>query len=556
MYFTQSPPELGNQFEDDRVLRSYLHRVLPHDVGAQIEPQLIEMGALAGGELYREQLADRENEPRLVQWDAWGNRIDRIEVTAVWRRAERLAPEYGLVAAAYERRYGRYSRVQQFALAYLFTASTDLYSCPLAMTDGAACALMASRNQALIAHAVPRLTSRDPKVFWTSGQWMTEASGGSDVGLSETRARLENGTWRLTGRKWFTSAIASQMALTLARPEGNVPGGKGLALFYVETRDAQGKLNGITVNRLKDKLGTRKVPTAELDLEGTAAQLVCGATDGIKNIAPMLNVTRTWNAVSAVSFMRRGLALARDYARRRVAFGMLLSDQPLHIDTLADIQAQFEAAFHLTFFIVELLGRTEGAEASEQEQTLLRILTPVTKLLTARLSVAVLSEVIESFGGAGYVEDTGLPLMLRDAHVLPIWEGTTNVLALDTLRALEGVRGVDVLRVQAGLLLQDVQHPDLMQISARVERTLLNVRAAIDAYANGGVDQLEASARRLALALGRSYALALLCRHAQWSLTQEGDARALAAARRFAAAESDTLPEMSLIDARLLAKER
>ncbi|HET7161035.1 MAG TPA: acyl-CoA dehydrogenase family protein, partial [Burkholderiales bacterium] len=235
MYFTQSPPELGNQFEDDRVLRSYLHRVLPHDVRAQIEPQLIEMGALAGGELYREQLADRENEPRLVQWDAWGNRIDRIEVTAVWRRAERLAPEYGLVAAAYERRYGRYSRVQQFALAYLFTASTDLYSCPLAMTDGAACALMASRNQALIAHAVPRLTSRDPKVFWTSGQWMTEGSGGSDVGLSETRARLENGTWRLTGRKWFTSAIASQMALTLARPEGNAPGGKGLALFYVET---------------------------------------------------------------------------------------------------------------------------------------------------------------------------------------------------------------------------------------------------------------------------------------------------------------------------------
>ncbi|MES2561857.1 MAG: acyl-CoA dehydrogenase family protein, partial [Pseudomonadota bacterium] len=492
----------------------------------------------------------------LIQWDAWGNRIDRIEVTAVWRRAERLAAQYGLVATAYERRFGRYSRVQQFALAYLFTASTDLYSCPLAMTDGAACALLASGNQALIAHAVPRLTSRAPQSFWTSGQWMTEATGGSDVGLSETRAVLESGAWRLYGRKWFTSAIASQMALTLARPEGNAPGGKGLALFYVETRDAEGMLNRITVNRLKDKLGTRKVPTAELELEGTAAQLVCGATDGIKHIAPMLNVTRTWNAVSAVSLMRRGLALARDYARRRIAFGTPLIDKPLHLDTLAGLQAEFEAAFHLTFFIVELLGRSESGEASEQEQTLLRILTPVTKLLTARQSVAVLSEVIESFGGAGYVEDSGLPLLLRDAHVLPIWEGTTNVLAVDTMRALDGVRGIDVLRVEAGLRLQNVQHPDLVQISARVERTLASARAAIDASANGGADQLEASARRLALMLGRSFALALLCSHAQWSLVRENDTRALAAARRFAATESDLLREMSLGDARLLATER
>jgi acyl-CoA dehydrogenase len=344
--------------------------------------------------------------------------------------------------------------------------------------------------------------------------------------------------------------------LTLARPEGNAPGGKGLALFYVETRDADGSLNRISVNRLKDKLGTRKVPTAELELEGTAAQLVCGATDGIKNIAPMLNVTRTWNAVSAVSLMRRGLALARDYAKRRVAFGTSLSDKPLHLDTLAGLQAEFEAAFHLTFFIVELLGRSEANEASEHQITLLRILTPVTKLSTARQSVAVLSEIVESLGGAGYVEDTGLAFLLRDAHVLPIWEGTTNVLALDTLRALDGVRGIDVLRIEIALLLQNVQHPDLVQISGCVERTLTRAHAAIDASAQGSATALEASARRLALMLGRSFALALLCRHAQWSLMHEGDTRALAAARRFAANESDLLQALSLDDARLLATER
>lgn len=555
MSFVQSPPELGNQFDDDRVLRSYLHRVLPDDVRAQIEPELVAMGELAGVELYRDQLADREHEPRLVHWDAWGHRVDRIEVTALWRKAERIAAEYGLVAAAYERSHGLYSRVHQFALAYLFTPSTDIYSCPLAMSDGAACALIASANAALVERAVPRLTSRDPAVFWTSGQWMTEATGGSDVGRSETVARLENGAWRLHGRKWFTSAIASQMALTLARPEGNAAGGKGLALFYVEMRDAGGRLNGITVNRLKDKLGTRKVPTAELELEGTAAQLVCGTTDGIRNIAPMLNVTRTWNSVSAVALMRRGLALARDYAKRRTAFGAVLAEKPLHLDTLAGLQAEFEAAFHLTFFVIELLGRSEAEQASPQQRSLLRVLTPVAKLMTGKQSVAVLSEVIEAFGGAGYVEDTGLPLLLRDAQVLPIWEGTTNVLALDALRALEGVRGVGLLRREAGFVLQGISHPDLVRISARVEQTLERAGEALQ-NAPDRSSLVEAGARRLTLTLGRTFALALLCRHAQWSLTHEHDERPLAAARRFAAAGVNLLCDMDLADARTLARDQ
>src|SRR5687768_14554237 len=206
MAFIQAPPELGNQYRADRALRSHLARALPADVLAGIDAGLAEMGERAGGELYRAQLADRASEPVLTQWDAWGNRIDRIEVTSLWRRAERIAAEGGLVATAYERRHGRHSRVHQFALVYLFTASTDLYSCPLAMTDGAARALLAAGNQALIDRAVPRLTGRDPRTSWTSGQWMTEAAGGSDVGLTETVARRENGTWRLYGHKWFTSA--------------------------------------------------------------------------------------------------------------------------------------------------------------------------------------------------------------------------------------------------------------------------------------------------------------------------------------------------------------
>src|ERR1051326_3367056 len=202
--FEQAPPTLGNQYEDDRVLRSYLARVCPAEMLREIEPSLLEMGRLAGGELYQLQLGDRLNEPRLTQWDAWGNRIDQIELTPLWRAAERLAAEHGVVAASYERQHGQLSRVHQCALAYLFTPSTDIYSCPLAMTDGAAHTLLASGNQSLIDRAVPHLTSRNPAEFWTSGQWMTELTGGSDVGLSETVAREgKEGVWRLYGRKWF-----------------------------------------------------------------------------------------------------------------------------------------------------------------------------------------------------------------------------------------------------------------------------------------------------------------------------------------------------------------
>ncbi len=555
MPFIQSPPTLGNQYTADRALRSYLARVLPADMLGEIEPALGAMGERAGGELYRFQLADRENEPTLTQWSAWGARIDRIEVSPLWQEARRLAAEQGLVALAYERQHGALSRVHQFALVYLFTPSTDLYSCPLAMSDGAAKTLTASGNERLIARALPRLTSRDSHRLWTSGQWMTEAAGGSDVGLTETAARRENDGWRLYGRKWFTSAIASQMALTLARPEGNPPGSKGLALFYVETQDDRGRPNGIWVSRLKDKLGTRKVPTAELLLDATPAELVGGIGDGVKAIAPMLDVTRTWNAVSAVALARRGLALARDYAYKRIAFGAPLSEKPLHVDTLAGLEAEFLGAFHLTFFVVELLGREEAGKASSEQARLSRLLTPVAKLLTAKQAVQILSEVIEAFGGAGYVEDTGLPLLLRDAQVLPIWEGTTNVLSLETLRALEAAGGLGVLKREIGILLREVRDPDLVRISAQVERAVEQAEAWLDKALGAGPELLEAGARRFAITLGRATELALLARHAQWSFEHEQDRRTLAAARRFAAHGVGRLAVVDGEDSRRLVRD-
>jgi acyl-CoA dehydrogenase len=533
MSFVQAPPVLGNQYDADTALRSLLARLLPAPVLRDVEPGLREMGRLSA-ELYPVQLADRLSEPVLTQWDAWGSRVDRIELTPLWRTAERIAAEHGVVATAYEGAHGRLSRIHQFALAYLFTPSTDIYACPLAMTDGAARVLTDSGNRALIERAVPHLTSRDPAAFWTSGQWMTETTGGSDVARTETEARQDaDGGWKLYGRKWFTSAATSQMALTLARPAGNPPGGRGLALFYVETRDEGGLLRGIRIDRLKDKLGTRKLPTAELTLDGTPAIPVLGLSDGVRGIAPMLNVTRTWNAMSAVALMRRGLALADDYARRRTAFGALLGEQPLHADTLAGLRAEWMGALHLTFRVAELLGAQEAGELDDAGRALLRVLTPLAKLTTARQAVAVASEVVEAFGGAGYVEDTGIPTLLRDAQVLSIWEGTTNVLSLDTLRALESAGGVETIRAEVERCAANVHDPALVPIMRAATHAVERAEAWLEDAMRGGRTEVEAGARRFALTLGRALQVALLTSHAQWE-TDRGERDAAPAARRLA----------------------
>ena len=541
MTFVQQPPRLGNQYDEDRVLRSFLQRTLPADVLEEIEPQLRRMGELSAGRLLELSVAHRRDEPQHVPFDPWGQRIDEVRVNAAWHEYARVAAQEGLIAIAYERAHGAHSRVHQFALVHLFDPSAQFYTCPLAMTDGCARTLETLAAPELRDRVLPRLVSRDPSWAWTSGQWMTEQIGGSDVGLSETLARETSEGWRLDGTKWFVSAATSEVALTLARPEGNGPGGKGLALFFVQARDERGRLNRIVLNRLKDKLGTRQLPTAELVLEDTPAELVCGHSDGVRNMSGMLNLTRTWNAVCAVAKLRRGLVLARDYARRRVAFGAPLAEKPLHLETLADLAAEQEAAFLLAFHAVTLLGREETGELEPGGAALLRLLQPVAKLVTARQAIAGASEIVECFGGAGYVEDTGLPELLRDCQVYPIWEGTTNVLALECFRAVQRADAlapfVEEIRTRASV----ATHPALLEPAGAACNAAQRAQEWWSAGAARGPVASEAGARRFAFTLGRALALALLVEQAQWAINSEGDGRSAEAARRFAAAGVDFL---------------
>ncbi len=542
MGFHQAPPTLGNQYDSDPLLQEYLERTLPAALRERLEPEYRALGELGGGELFQLSLADLDSEPVHTVWDAWGNRIDHVEVTEVWKRAQKICAEHGLVAAGYDRELGPFARIHQHLLNYVAQASLDTYNCPLAMTDGAARTLLDSGNQALIDHALPRLLSRDPETMWTSGQWMTERIGGSDVGQTETVAKRDGDVWRLYGTKWFTSATTADMALTLARPEGNPPGSRGLAMFYLELRDADGRLKNLHINRLKDKFGTRKLPTAEMTLDGVDAIPVTGLENGVRSITPMLNITRTWNSVGAVLGMQRAVALARDYSRKREAFGAPLIEKPLHVDTLAEMVAETQGAFLLTFRIVELLGRIEEGEATPAEELVSRLLTPIGKLTTGKQAVAIASEALEAFGGAGYVNDTGLPRLLADAQVLPIWEGTTNVLSLDTLRALKQEGIWQAFTEDSRTRLSSVTEPRLAPAVEKATQALEHASRWLEAHASER-SLAEAGARRFAMTLGRATELVLLADHAQWCLDQGKGDRALAAARRFATSRIDFIED-------------
>lgn len=449
--FYQSGPQLVNTYHSDPLLQNYLKGLLPPDYHSTVLPHLEHLGARAASEMLPWAEEAETRPPQHVPFDPWGRRIDHIHTCDGWKNMERVAVEEGIIATAYERKLGPWSRIYQMALLYLYSPSSAIFSCPLAMTDGAARALELFAPEDLKARALPHLLSRDPNRFWTAGQWMTERTGGSDVGDTATEALpMEapnpfGASHSLHGTKWFTSATTSQIALTLARPAGATTGSRGLSLFYLELRNDQGQLNNIQIHRLKDKLGTKALPTAELSLQGTPARLIGQQGEGIKKIASVLNITRIYNSICALGHMRRALDLAQDYSRKRKAFGKNLIEHPLHQYTLNQLEEDFRRSFVLSFFVAELLGKEEVGEITASERILLRVLTPIVKLYTGKKALSISSEVVEIFGGAGYIEDTGIPRLLRDGQVFSIWEGTTNVLALDMLRAFDKEQALPAL---------------------------------------------------------------------------------------------------------------
>ncbi|KAI8507261.1 hypothetical protein Bbelb_146410 [Branchiostoma belcheri] len=530
--FFQDKPRLTNMYLEDVTLKSYLKRIMPEEVLQAITPDLERFGnrvATDIGALGRE---CELNPPYLNQYDAWGRRTDEVVTCQAWRTLHDISAQEGLIAIPYEREFGQWSRLYQVAKLHMFNPASGLYSCPLAMTDGATKVAESSGDSLLLERAYPHLVSRNPADFWTSGQWMTERRGGSDVanGTETIAVPQEDGTHRLYGYKWFSSATDADMTLTLARVMDNtgevVQGTRGLSLFYLETRDSSGQLNNIQVQRLKNKLGTRQLPTGELLLDGAVAHKVSDEGRGVAAIADMLTITRIHNSLMASGCMRRLFNLARDYSTRRRVFGKLICEHPLHMQTLGRMETETRGATLLVLEVGRLLGLQDCQMASEQDQLMLRLLTPITKLYTAKQAVAVCSEGLESFGGQGYIEDTGLPTFLRDAQVLSIWEGTTNVLSHDVLRSLVKTKGA-VLQAfysdAAARLKQAVAKENLRPSCQAVELALHKTMAFAQKAASQEPAKLEVAARDLSYSLARTYIGVLMLEHASWDQASPTD---------------------------------
>ncbi|XP_077776309.1 acyl-CoA dehydrogenase family member 11-like isoform X1 [Podarcis muralis] len=576
--FCQEQPRIGNPYLEDAFLQDYLKSQLPTEVFADVSLDLEQFGARVKDEI---DLLGREcelNPPQLKQFDAWGRRVDEIITCPAWKRMKEISAEEGLIAEAYERRYSNWSRVHQIAKLYLFAPSSGFFSCPLAMTDGAAKVIESLGIPKPLKEVFIHLTSRDPAKFWTSGQWMTERRGGSDVarGTETVALELPDGSYSLHGLKWFTSATDSDITLTLARSmtaDGQIQqGSKGLSLFYLKMRDEEGKLNGIEIQRLKDKLGTRQLPTAELLLNGAKSLKISAEGRGVASIVNMLTITRIHNVIGAVASMRRVITLARDYATKREAFGKPLKAHPLHMQTLARMEVQARGAFLLMMEIGKLLGLEETKKDTEQDQHMLRLLTPVAKLYTGKQAVAVTSEGLECFGGQGYMEDTGLAGILRDAQVkvlqfknvlsasvspglrmhqllienvleraasncaptacnwiyapnardfnltvLTIWEGTTNILSLDVLRSLVKSQGkvLDAFFSTAQARLKVALSVSELEISVQiVQNALHKLKQFTQKITLKGEAGMQLSARDFAYALARIYGGVLLLEYA------------------------------------------
>ncbi|HEY7201389.1 MAG TPA: acyl-CoA dehydrogenase family protein [Candidatus Dormibacteraeota bacterium] len=525
----------ANLYREDRNLRFAVARALPPGQLAAAEPLLDALGEAAGGEIDQLAAVADRNPPALRPYDRRGERIDEIVHHPAYRDLERLA--FGRFALA----AGCHAPVLKYALTYLFAQAEFGVLCPVNMTDSLARVLRRFGSPGLRERCLPRLTATDPARLWQGAMFLTERSGGSDVGAIETAARpvgpgdaVPEGVaadvplWRLFGAKWFCSNVDADLALVLARPEGAVPGTRGLGLFLVPRHLPDGRLNGCRIERLKDKFGTRDMATGEVTLDGALAHQVGDLDRGFVQMAVMINASRLSNAVRSAGMMRRAYFESLTHARDGRAFGQRLVDLPLQRRVLMEMLLDVEGAVAAVFETAGVLERADGGDGDAA--ALARILTPLLKATVTRRARHTAGEAMEARGGSGYVEEWVNPRLVRDAHLGSIWEGTTNVVRLDVLRAMDREDAhVPLLDRLAGAARP--AHAPLARLLDQAGRDLRSRCAGV--LARSGAAR-ELAMARLVPALYHLVAATCLAEEAAHQLAAEGSGRKLVVAAAYA----------------------
>ncbi|QTE01733.1 acyl-CoA dehydrogenase family protein [Streptomyces cyanogenus] len=429
----QPPPLVGyDVFTADRALAEAVDRHTAPDVLDEVRAELSALGRAAGSaQLHEWAVQADEHPPRLRSHDRYGHRVDEVEFHPAWHRLLGKGVSAGLTGA-WTRPAGHVRRAAGFLVWTQVEAGT---CCPLSMTHAAVPALRADAE--LAAEWEPRLTStiydrqlrpagQKPGALF--GMGMTEKQGGSDVRANTTVARplTEPGTYVLTGHKWFCSAPMSDAFLVLAQAPG------GLTCFLVPRVLPDGGRNVFLIQRLKDKLGNRSNASAEVEFDGTWARRVGEEGRGVHTIIGMVAATRLDCALGSAGLMRQAVAQAVHHCSHREAFGGKLADKPLMRNVLADLALESEAA---TVLGLRLAAACD--DGGEQERAFLRLAVPAAKYWITKRCAPVVVEAAECLGGNGYVEESGLPRLVRESPLNSIWEGAGNVQALDVLRALQ-----------------------------------------------------------------------------------------------------------------------
>ena len=428
----QAPPLTGFSTADEPALLEALRR----EGAGWGEPEVVELGALAGSAAVQEQARWAEEQPpRLRTHDRFGHRVDEVEFHPAWHQLMTVAVGHGLHAAPWadERPGAHLVRAAKF---YVWSQAEAGHGCPVSMTYAAVPALraapdLAARYEPLLASRTYDFGLRAPlsKAGLIAGMSMTEKQGGSDVRANTTHAvPAGDGTYRITGHKWFTSAPMSDVFLALAQTE------EGLSCFLLPRVLPDGSLNGMRLMRLKDKLGNRSNASSEIEYDQAVAWPVGEPGRGVRTIVEMVNMTRLDCVLGSAAGMRAGLRQALHHTSHRRAFGRELDRQPLMRSVLADLAVESEAATLLGMRLAAAVDRSQAGDSAEG--ALRRLALAVGKYWVCKRGSTHAAEALECLGGNGYVEESGMPRLYREAPLLSIWEGSGNVAALDVLRAL------------------------------------------------------------------------------------------------------------------------
>lgn len=430
----------------DRGLQDLLGIYLDGATRAHFEPHYRRLGVLAGGRLDEiARIADR-NGPVLRARDRFGRDEDWIEYHPAYREMEQIAfGDFQFHAMSHRPGVLGYDKplpaAAKYAFTYLFVQAEFGIMCPISVSDTSTHLIRRYGSPELKAYLLPKMLSGDLATLWKGTQFMTEQAAGSDVGQVETIARKTADGWRLTGDKWFCSHTDADVALMLARPEGAPGGTAGLALFATPRHLEDGRRNSYRIVRLKDKLGTKSMASGEIRFEGAFAFLVGDERRGLKQMMDQVNLSRLSHGVRAASMMRRCLNEALAAARSRRAFGTEIVNHPLLRRQLMKILVPAEQALSMAMLTAATMDRETAGDNGAA--AMLRILTPLIKLRACRDNIKVATGAMEVRGGNGYIEEWVNPRLVRDAHIGVLWEGTSNINAIDVVRRAVGKAGAD-----------------------------------------------------------------------------------------------------------------